>query len=240
VLHRRSDRAAATVRRRGAATLGRRSRCLPRLARRGLASRWAGARRGCRPAANAELRRRSTEELTALDFDGYALGGLGLGEPKTQLLDMLERSDALLPKDRPRYLMGMGYLADVLEAVERGVDLFDCVLPTRNARTGSLFTSGGTVVIKNRKYARDERPLDEACGCYTCRNFSRAYLRHLYERNEITAAVLNTIHNLHFYLDFFRKIRQSIESNSLKDLKRNILKSTKDKDNASSRFNDVA
>ena len=187
-----------------------------------------------------DLRQKSTEELLALDFDGYALGGLGLGEPKTQLLDMLERSDALLPKDRPRYLMGMGYLADVLEAVERGVDLFDCVLPTRNARTGSLFTSGGTVVIKNQKYARDEKPLDEACDCYTCRNFSRAYLRHLHERNEITAAVLNTIHNLHFYLDFFRKIRQSIESNSLKDLKRNILKSTKDKDNASSRFNDVA
>jgi queuine tRNA-ribosyltransferase len=124
--------------------------------------------------------------------------------------------------------------------VERGVDLFDCVLPTRNARTGSLFTSQGTVVIKNQKYARDERPLDEACDCYTCRNFSRAYLRHLYERNEISSAVLNTIHNLHFYLDFFHKIRQSIESNSLKDLKRNILKSTKDKEHDSNRFNDVA
>jgi len=118
--------------------------------------------------------------------------------------------------------------------------MFDCVLPTRNARTGSLFTSQGTVVIKNQKYARDERPLDEACDCYTCRNFSRAYLRHLYERNEISSAVLNTIHNLHFYLDFFHKIRQSIESNSLKDLKRNILKSTKDKEHDSNRFNDVA
>jgi queuine tRNA-ribosyltransferase len=136
--------------------------------------------------------------------------------------------------------MGMGYLSDVFEAVERGVDLFDCVLPTRNARTGSLFTSQGTVVIKNQKYARDERPLDEACDCYTCRNFSRAYLRHLYERSEISSAVLNTIHNLHFYLDFFRKIRQAIESNSLKDLKRNILKSTKDKEHDSNRFNDVA
>ena len=187
-----------------------------------------------------DLRQKSTDELLALDFDGYALGGLGLGEPKAQLLDMLERSDALLPKTKPRYLMGMGYLSDVFEAIERGVDLFDCVLPTRNARTGSLFTSQGTVVIKNQKYARDEKPLDEACGCYTCRNFSRAYLRHLYERNEISSAVLNTIHNLHFYLDFFRKIRQAIESNSLKDLKRNILKSTKDKEHDSNRFNDVA
>jgi queuine tRNA-ribosyltransferase len=187
-----------------------------------------------------ELRRRSTEDLMALDFDGYALGGLGLGEPKTQLYDILEKSDALLPRGRPRYLMGMGYPADILEAVERGVDLFDCVLPTRNARTGSLFTSRGTVVIKNRKYARDERPLDEECDCYTCRNFSRAYLRHLFERGEITSAVLNTIHNLHFYLDFFRKMRQAIESHSLGTLKRWIIKSTKDKEYDSSRFDDVS
>jgi len=187
-----------------------------------------------------ELRRKSTEDLLALDFDGYALGGLGLGEPKAQLLEMLERSDGLLPKTKPRYLMGMGYLADILEAVCRGVDLFDCVLPTRNARTGSLFTSRGTLAIKNTKYARDERPPDEECSCYTCRNFSRAYLRHLYERNEISAAVLNTIHNLHFYLDFFRKIRQSIESHSLRDLKNWILKLTKDKEHDRSRFDDLA
>ncbi len=186
-----------------------------------------------------DLRRKSTEELLALNFDGYALGGLGLGEPKSDLLEMLERSDGLLPKNKPRYLMGVGYLDDILEAVKRGVDLFDCVLPTRNARTGSLFTSGGTLVIKNTKYARDERPLDEDCDCYTCRNFSRAYLRHLYERNEIASAVLNTIHNLHFYLDFFRKIRQSIESHSLSDLEKRIFKSTKDKEHASSRINDV-
>lgn len=185
------------------------------------------------------LRQRSTEELLALDFDGYALGGLGLGEPKSDLMEMLERSDALLPKTKPRYLMGMGYPEDILQAVKRGVDLFDCVLPTRNARTGSLFTSRGTLVIKNTKYARDKRPLDEDCGCYTCRNFSRAYLRHLFERNEITSAVLNTIHNLHFYLDFFRKIRQAIESHSLSDLENRILKSSKDKEHDSSRINDV-
>jgi len=175
-----------------------------------------------------ERRRQSSEELVALDFDGYAVGGLGLGEPKTQLFEILERSDGLLPKDKPRYLMGMGYIQDVLEAVERGVDLFDCVLPTRNARNGMLFTSRGPLVIKNRKYAGDERPADEDCGCYTCRTFSRAYLRHLFERGEIGSAVLNSIHNLHFYLDNFRKIRQSIHLNSFKSLKESILNKLKD------------
>jgi len=135
----------------------------------------------------------------------------------------VDKACRLLPEDKPRYLMGIGYPADILGAVSRGVDFFDCVLPTRNARNGTLFTSRGTVVIKNTKYARDPRPLDEDCRCYTCRNFSRAYLRHLYERGEIGSAVLNTIHNLHFYLDFFAKIRQSISSNSFRDLKRNIL-----------------
>jgi len=177
---------------------------------------------------DADLRRRSTEELVALDFDGYAVGGLGLGEAKTQLYDILERSDALLPRGKPRYLMGMGYIADVLEAVERGVDLFDCVLPTRNARNGSLFTSRGVVVIKNRKYAADEGPLDPACACPTCRRYSRAYLRHLFEREEITAAVLNTVHNLHFYLDIFAKIRQSIQSQSFQRFKLNLIESLKD------------
>jgi queuine tRNA-ribosyltransferase len=175
-----------------------------------------------------ELRKRSTEELVALDFDGYAVGGLGIGEPKTQLHDILARSTEWLPEDKPRYLMGMGYIQDILEAVERGVDLFDCVLPTRNARNGTLFTSRGPIVIKNRKYATDGRPLDEDCACYTCRNFSRAYLRHLYERSEISSAVLNTIHNLHFYLDNFRKIRQSIHLKSFNLLKSTILNKQKD------------
>jgi queuine tRNA-ribosyltransferase len=165
------------------------------------------------------LRRRSIEELLEIGFDGYALGGLGIGEPKAELLETLERSDSLIPKDRPRYLMGMGYVEDIVAAVERGVDLFDCVLPTRNARNGSLFTSHGRIVIKNQKYARDFRPLDEACGCPTCRRFSRAYLRHLYERDEISSAVLNTVHNLWFYLDIFRKMRQSMASNSFHEFK---------------------
>lgn len=166
-----------------------------------------------------ELRRQSIEDLLEIGFDGYALGGLGIGEPKSELLETLEKADSLLPKNKPRYLMGIGYIEDILDAVEKGVDFFDCVLPTRNARTGTLFTTRGKIVIKNQKYAQDRRPVDESCRCYTCQNFSRSYLRHLYEREEITSAVLNTIHNLHFYLDIFQKIRQSIESNSYREFK---------------------
>ncbi|MDH4197977.1 MAG: tRNA guanosine(34) transglycosylase Tgt [Candidatus Aminicenantes bacterium] len=179
-----------------------------------------------------DLRQRSIEELLEIDFPGYAYGGLGLGEPKALLFEVLERGDGLLPREKPRYLMGMGYVEDILEAVERGVDFFDCVLPTRNARNGTLFTSQGRLSIKNEKYARDPRPLDESCGCYTCRTFSRAYLRHLYEREEIGAAVLNTIHNLYYYLDIFRRIRQSINSNFLGSFKRSLLLSDQAKDEA--------
>jgi queuine tRNA-ribosyltransferase len=175
-----------------------------------------------------DLRRQSIEDLLGIGFDGYALGGLGIGEPKVELLATLEKADALIPRDRPRYLMGMGYMEDILDAVDRGVDLFDCVLPTRNARTGTLFTSRGRLVIKNKKYARDKRPIDQGCACYTCRHFSRAYLRHLYEREEISSAVLNTIHNLHFYLDNFRKIRQSIALNSYREFKRQLLNHLKE------------
>ncbi len=177
-----------------------------------------------------DLRRRSIEDLVEADFPGYAYGGLGIGEPKTRLFETLELGHSLLPADRPRYLMGMGYVGDVVEAVARGVDLFDCVLPTRNARNGTLFTSRGRVAIKNRKYARDERPLDEDCACATCRRYSRAYLRHLYERDEIAAAVLNTVHNLHFYLDIFRKIRHSIKSNSFNSLKKSLVSNASQKE----------
>ena len=170
-----------------------------------------------------DLREEGMAELMAIGFDGYAYGGLGIGEPKARLFEVLEKGDALLPRDKPRYLMGMGYVEDILEAVERGVDMFDCVLPTRNARNGSLFTSRGRISIKNVKYAADARPIDKDCSCYTCRNFSRAYLRHLFERGEIASAVLNTVHNLHFYLDIFRRIRHSIEFNSFSLLKKSII-----------------
>jgi queuine tRNA-ribosyltransferase len=187
---------------------------------------WGISQGGVHP----DLRTRSIEDLLEQDFSGYAYGGLGLGEPKTRLFETLDLGHDLLPADRPRYLMGMGYVEDVVEAVARGVDVFDCVLPTRNARNGTLFTSGGRVAIKNVKYARDGRPLDEACGCYTCRNFSRAYLRHLYERNEITSAVLNTIHNLYFFLDIFRQIRHSIQSHSFDSLKKSLISNASQKE----------
>jgi len=170
-----------------------------------------------------ELRKQSIEDLLNIGFDGYALGGFGIGEPKSQLFEILENADSILPKEKPRYLMGMGFISDILDAVAKGVDIFDCVLPTRNARTGTLFTRKGKISIKNQKYAQDKRPLDESCSCYTCQNFSRAYLRHLFERQEISSAILNTIHNLHFYLDIFREIRQAIQSNSYLTLKKNII-----------------
>jgi len=179
---------------------------------------------------HAGLRTRSIEGLLELGFDGYAFGGLGLGEPKTRLFETLELGQALLPADRPRYLMGMGYVEDVVEAVARGVDFFDCVLPTRNARNGTLFTSRGRLSIKNAKYARDPGPLDEACACYTCRHFSRAYLRHLFERGEITSAVLNTIHNLTFFLDIFRKMRHSIASGSFGSLRKSLISNASQKE----------
>jgi queuine tRNA-ribosyltransferase len=181
-----------------------------------------------------ELRKKSLEELMEIDFDGYALGGLGIGEPKTQYMEIIERSSALLPEEKPRYLMGIGYIEDILETVEKGYDLFDCVLPTRNARNGTLFTHQGRIVIKNKKYELDSRPLDEECTCYTCQNFSRGYLRHLYERNEISSAILNTIHNLHFYLDILQKIRQAIQSNSFQKFKKTLIdkhKETKELEN---------
>ena len=178
----------------------------------------------CQGGIHWDLRKKSIEDLMSIGFDGYAMGGLGIGEPKTQFMEIVEQSCSLLPEDKPRYLMGIGYIQDILNAVEKGVDLFDCVLPTRNARNGTLFSSQGKIVIKNQKYEQDQRPLDENCKCYTCRNFSRAYLRHLYERNEISSSILNTIHNLHFYLDFFRKIRQSIQTNSLHKLKLEVYK----------------
>jgi queuine tRNA-ribosyltransferase len=158
-----------------------------------------------------ELRAESAEQTMAVGFEGYAIGGLSVGEPPEQMYDVVASTAPQLPADRPRYLMGAGTPEDLVEAIARGVDLFDCVLPTRNARNGQLFTSTGRINIKNARYAEDDRPIDPDCGCYTCRTASRAYLRHLFMAGEITAATLNTLHNLHFYLDTLRRIREAIE-----------------------------
>lgn len=158
-----------------------------------------------------ELRARAVAELVEIGFDGYAMGGLSVGEPKELMLEMTEHTAALMPKDFPIYLMGVGTPSDLVEGVYRGVDMFDCVMPTRSARNGLLFTSSGKIVIKNAQYQRDPLPLDETCSCYTCRNFSRAYLRHLYMAREILAATLNTIHNLHYYVGLMAQIRQSLD-----------------------------
>ena len=157
-----------------------------------------------------ELRRRSADALSQIGFSGTAIGGLSVGEPKDLMAEVLEWTIPLLPPEQPRYLMGVGTPGDLIRSVAMGVDMFDCVLPTRNARNGCLFTSQGRILIKNAVYAEDESPLDSNCSCHTCQNYSRAYLRHLFLSGEYLSAVYNTLHNLTFYLDMMRKIREAI------------------------------
>jgi queuine tRNA-ribosyltransferase len=157
-----------------------------------------------------DLRRRGAEEMTAIGFDGYAIGGLSVGEPKGLMLENLAATAPLLPEERPRYLMGVGTPEDLVDGVFHGIDMFDCVMPTRSARNGLLFTNGEKVVIKNARYREDASPIDSECDCYTCQNYSRAYLRHLYVAGEILAMVLNTIHNLRYYLHLMERIREAI------------------------------
>jgi queuine tRNA-ribosyltransferase len=159
-----------------------------------------------------DLRRESAEEICDIGFEGYAVGGLSVGEPKSETYDIAGFTVELLPADRPRYLMGVGTPADLVECVARGIDLFDCVMPTRNARNGCVFTSEGKLVIKNACYASDPAPLDPACECRVCRRYSRGYLRHLFVAGEMLAAILATYHNLYFYLDTMRRIRQAIRA----------------------------
>ncbi len=166
-----------------------------------------------------KLRKKCIEELIDIGFDGYAVGGLSVGEPKEEMHRLICFTAPLLPKDRPRYLMGIGDLGDVLVAVEAGFDMFDCVMPTRNARNGTLFTSRGRVSIKREEFKADKGPLDPDCGCYTCRNYSRGYLRHLFLSREILSMRLNTIHNLYFYLNFFRNMRESITEGKFTEFK---------------------
>jgi queuine tRNA-ribosyltransferase len=170
-----------------------------------------------------DLRECSLRELAAMDFEGYAIGGLSVGESLTDFQRILKPLAPELPAAKPRYLMGSGTPEDILFAVENGMDMFDCVLPSRNARNGTLFSSRGKVRIKNEKHKSDPRPLDEECRCYTCRNFSRAYLRHLFMSREILASILNTVHNIHFYLDFMVKIRYAILSHKFIEFKENFL-----------------
>jgi queuine tRNA-ribosyltransferase len=170
-----------------------------------------------------DLRKRSAETLVDIGFDGYAVGGLSVGETKPLMYEMLEAVVPSLPVEQPRYLMGVGTPEDLVEGVDRGIDMFDCVMPTRNARNGTFFTSFGKLVIRNSRYERDRDPLDPNCRCYTCRTFSRAYLRHLFNAGEVLALRLGTIHNLTFYLDLMCQIRSSIELGRFREFKREFL-----------------
>ncbi|MGA0019729.1 MAG: tRNA guanosine(34) transglycosylase Tgt [Steroidobacteraceae bacterium] len=163
----------------------------------------------------ADLRQRSLEALLELDLPGLAVGGLAVGEPEPERLAVLDALMPQMPQDRPRYLMGVGRPEDIVRAVQRGIDMFDCVMPTRHARNGHLFTSTGVINIRNARHQRDPSPIDPACDCYTCRHYSRAYLRHLDRCNEILGARLNTIHNLYFYLDLMRQLREAIAEGRL-------------------------
>lgn len=169
-----------------------------------------------------DLRKESALRTVELDMDGYSIGGLSVGEPVEFMYRMTEVVCEILPQSKPRYLMGVGTPENIIESVERGVDMFDCVMPTRNGRNGTLFTHFGRINIKSAKYKLDENPVDPLCDCYTCKNFSRGYLRHLYNTQEITAYILGTIHNLRFYIKLMEDIRNSIEKSQFKQFKRDF------------------
>jgi queuine tRNA-ribosyltransferase len=167
-----------------------------------------------------DLREESARALVKMGFQGYAIGGVSVGEPKSLMRSVTEWTTPFLPENSPRYLMGVGTPEDILDGVKAGIDLFDCVLPTRNARNGTLFTSKGKMSIKQAQYAEDGRPVDETCACYTCRHYSRAYLRHLYLANEILSSRLNTIHNLYYYMDLIKGIQEAIREDRFLDFHR--------------------
>jgi len=169
-----------------------------------------------------DLRQQSAEALVAMDFPGYALGGLSVGEPTELMLEMAEHALPLLPSNRPRYIMGVGTPENLVELVARGADMFDCVLPTRNARNGQFFTSQGTVNISNARFRRDPTPVDPDCACYTCRNYSRAYLRHLYTARELLAYRLNSIHNIYYYTHLMAQMRQAIAEDRFEAFRRHF------------------
>ena len=167
-----------------------------------------------------KLRKECAEELVGMNFDGYASGGLSVGEPIPQMYELAEATASFLPEDSPRYLMGVGFPEDLIRCIDFGFDLFDCVIPTRNARNGMLFTETGFIQIKHARYTEDPSPIDSVCPCYTCRNYSRAYLRHLYLSREILSPMLNTIHNLHYYLNLLGEARSAIRGDRFPDFKR--------------------
>lgn len=171
------------------------------------------------------LRQESLERIEELDFPGNAIGGFSVGEPKPLMHDMLAMIGPMMDEKKPRYLMGVGTPVDILKSVQNGIDMFDCVLPTRNARNGSLFTWNGVIKIKNASYIEDSSPLDENCGCITCRRYSRAYLRHLYQSGEILSSILNTYHNLYFFLDLMRVVREKIRSGGFDSFARQVIAS---------------
>jgi queuine tRNA-ribosyltransferase len=171
-------------------------------------------------ATDQALRTESAQATVEIGFEAYALGGLSVGEAPAVMYDIVSHTAPLLPPERPRYLMGSGMPDDLFEGVARGIDLFDCVLPTRNARNGQFLTSVGPLAIRNARFAEDPRPPDPGCGCYTCRNFSRAYLRHLHMSGEMTGATLNSLHNIHFYLDTMRRIREAIVFGTFEKLRK--------------------
>jgi queuine tRNA-ribosyltransferase len=174
-------------------------------------------------AGHLNLRKESLEKTVEIGFDGYAIGGLSVGEEKPVMYDVIEFLAPQMPADKPRYLMGVGTPEDLIEAVSRGVDMFDCVLPTRNGRTGSVFTSAGRLNIRNARFAKDSEPLDPKCPCSVCQRYSRAYLRHLYQAKEMLASILLTHHNLAFFLDTMRKVRQSIKLGEFSRFRENFI-----------------
>ena len=178
-----------------------------------------------------DLRKTSIEHTVSLDFDGYAIGGLSVGEDKNVMYEISDYTCSLLPEDKPRYLMGVGTPEDILIGISYGIDMFDCVMPTRNARNGLLFTANGRIHIKNKRYERDDNPIDKTCSCYTCRNFSKAYLRHLYKAREMLVYRLNTIHNLNFYISLVKKARDAIKNRNYKKFLKETLEEISKGDN---------
>jgi queuine tRNA-ribosyltransferase len=170
-----------------------------------------------------DLRKMCAKELVAMDFPGYAIGGVSVGEGLELLKKVVAMTAPFLPEDKPRYLMGVGLPEDILESVERGMDMFDCVIPTRYARSATLFTRRGKIRLTNKNYRRDFYPIDPSCGCYACRNFTRAYIHHLFNANEVLSAILASIHNVHFYLNMMAEVRQSIEEGRFAEYKREFL-----------------